>query len=715
MDEGANNQGNGGDNNAQKDVCEQLRPPTSLDCTTDTLARLWKPWRDEVELYLELAHANKQEGYKIKMLKYLLGVTGRQIYETLHFATPEPDRTLEEVLNAFDILCNPEKNETVERYQFFTRYQKPGEAFEAYNTALKVLAATCNFAELNDSLTRDMIIIGLHDKQLQELLLRTADLDLKKCTKMCRTTEITKEHAKAMEPTSDVHYINRRKKERSQSKKSYDTATSSHKPTSYNKTTTMRKCKYCDNPHKFGADQCPAYGKKCKKCGKMNHFSEVCKFRNIHGICTDNEEEYESDETTTSEYEEIQMIDVEELPVNNMKETSATIMIGRSSKKQQEVIFEIDSGAHCNIIPERYLKEIEHHIKPTKKRLRMYNKEVLEPVGITRLKFTNPKNSKKYIAEFVVVAEEYLVPIIGRETAIHMKLMEIKAENILAINDNKEQPMIPHEIQDHKERPMIPHEIPNHKEQPMIPHEIPDHKNTPTEGLNTSPAQRLMCRRTQYLLPMTPKLLKPKVPEDQSPQMNKKKKAEITRYNNSRAKNLKTLTPGDTVRIQPTDDKKKSEWRKAKVLKQLSERSYEVKTQQGTILRRNRRHLRFTKEQMQQNRDYSKPNQIEWQLQKQDQPEFQLRKPIQDEQPPQKPSQAEQPPRKPKPIQNEQPPQKPNQAEQPPRKPKPSLVEQQPDRPDQTNQQAELPIQPDQKTRAGRTVRKPSRLKDYTW
>ena len=191
---------------------------------------------------------------------------------------------------------------------------------------------------------------------------------------------------------------------------------------------------------------------------------------------------------------------------------------------------------------------------------------------------------------------------------------------------------------------------------------------------------------------MTPNLLKPKVHEDQSPQMNKKKKAEITRYN-SRAKNLKTLTPGDTVRIQTTDDKQKNEWRKAKVLKQLSERSYKVKTQQGTILRRNRRHLRFTKEQMQQNRDYSKPNQIEWQLQKQDQPEFQLRKPIQDEQPPQKPS----------------------QAEQPPRKPKPSLVEQQPDRPDQTNQQAELPIQPDQKTRAGRTVRKPSRLKDYTW
>jgi hypothetical protein len=34
-------------------------------------------------------------------------------------------------------------------------------------------------------------------------------------------------------------------------------------------------------------------------------------------------------------------------------------------------------------------------------------------------------------------------------------------------------------------------------------------RNTPTQGLDTSPAQRLLNRRTRTVLPMTSKLLQP--------------------------------------------------------------------------------------------------------------------------------------------------------------------------------------------------------------
>ena len=37
----------------------------------------------------------------------------------------------------------------------------------------------------------------------------------------------------------------------------------------------MRSCKYCGKSHNKG--NCPAYGKKCQKCGKENHFNAVCK------------------------------------------------------------------------------------------------------------------------------------------------------------------------------------------------------------------------------------------------------------------------------------------------------------------------------------------------------------------------------------------------------------------------------------------------------
>ena len=37
----------------------------------------------------------------------------------------------------------------------------------------------------------------------------------------------------------------------------------------------VHNCKYCGKSHSRG--NCPAYGKKCQKCGKDNHFKSVCK------------------------------------------------------------------------------------------------------------------------------------------------------------------------------------------------------------------------------------------------------------------------------------------------------------------------------------------------------------------------------------------------------------------------------------------------------
>ena len=42
---------------------------------------------------------------------------------------------------------------------------------------------------------------------------------------------------------------------------------------------------------------------------------------------------------------------------------------------------------------------------------------------------------------------------------------------------------------------------------------ILEHRNTPTEGMNSSPAQRLLSCRTRTLLPTSEKLLKPQLAE----------------------------------------------------------------------------------------------------------------------------------------------------------------------------------------------------------
>ena len=123
---------------------------------------------------------------------------------------------------------------------------------------------------------------------------------------------------------------------------------------------------------------------------------------------------------------------------------------------------------------------------------------------------------------------------------------------------------------------------------------ILDHRNTPTEGMTTSPVQRLMSRRTKTLLPTSGNLLKPKVVEGAKKE-KEKIKAKQAQYYNKSAKDLPHLNKGDTVRIQPLKDRKRP-WLRATVQDKVNIRSYKVLTEDGAILRRNRRHLRATQE-----------------------------------------------------------------------------------------------------------------------
>ena len=48
------------------------------------------------------------------------------------------------------------------------RVQQEGETVDAHVTALKTLAETCNFGQLQDDLLRDKIVIGIKEKGYKE-------------------------------------------------------------------------------------------------------------------------------------------------------------------------------------------------------------------------------------------------------------------------------------------------------------------------------------------------------------------------------------------------------------------------------------------------------------------------------------------------------------------------------------------------------------------
>ena len=117
-------------------------------------------------------------------------------------------------------------------------------------------------------------------------------------------------------------------------------------------------------------------------------------------------------------------------------------------------------------------------------------------------------------------------------------------------------------------------------------------RNTPTQGVGSSPSQRLINRRTRTLLPMTHNLLRPRGELEHECDKLKVKHNQTMQatYYNRRAKDLPVLKEGDRVRLKPFRLGQKG-WNKGTVVARLDERSYDIETPDG-MYRRNRVHIR---------------------------------------------------------------------------------------------------------------------------
>ena len=122
-----------------------------------------------------------------------------------------------------------------------------------------------------------------------------------------------------------------------------------------------------------------------------------------------------------------------------------------------------------------------------------------------------------------------------------------------------------------------------------------ERRNTPSAGMNSSPAQRMFGRHMRTLLPISQQLLKPEIQKGVSEKLKERKQLH-SKFFNRGSKELAELQKNDIVRIQPSKYDHVGRWRKGKVLRKFDVRSYLVRREDGTVLRRNRKFLRISKE-----------------------------------------------------------------------------------------------------------------------
>lgn len=126
---------------------------------------------------------------------------------------------------------------------------------------MQIKARSCNFGDLTDSFIRDKIILELKDAALKKHLLNKSDLSLS------QTILLWEAHEQAMKEIKQPRNV---KKFLGNDIKGME---SGDKAKEFTKNPGC--CWRCGTRH--APRNCPAWGKKCEKCGIFNHFMECCK------------------------------------------------------------------------------------------------------------------------------------------------------------------------------------------------------------------------------------------------------------------------------------------------------------------------------------------------------------------------------------------------------------------------------------------------------
>jgi hypothetical protein len=185
---------------AQKFV---VQPPPQFHFSHRQSRHAWRSWKQRFEIYLGASDYDTAPDRKeTSLFLNAIGPDGIEFFNTFTLTEEEKVEDVPKftaVLKKFDDHFQSSVNVTFERHLFFVRDQAQGETTDRYVTALRTLAATCEFGELKESLIRDSLVCELCNGVVKERLLRTSGLKLQTALDTCRAAEQAKEQVKAIE------------------------------------------------------------------------------------------------------------------------------------------------------------------------------------------------------------------------------------------------------------------------------------------------------------------------------------------------------------------------------------------------------------------------------------------------------------------------------------------------------------------------------------
>ncbi|KAJ8047536.1 hypothetical protein HOLleu_06562 [Holothuria leucospilota] len=229
----------------------------------------WTSYLERFEAY-RIANDISDE----KCVSAFVTVIGQTTYQLLRNLC-EPDKptnlTFTQLKGKLNEYFTPKPLIIAERFRFHKRDQRSDETIAAYLVELKKLASKCEFGNSLTESLRDCLVCGLTNPQIQKRLLSEENLTLEKAVQLALAMDTASNDTAQLQKQKHGETAHAIKANRNSAKNQPPA-----NKVNNNERKSNNKCHNCGGayPHK---GPCPAKGKVCHKCGKLNHFAKYCR------------------------------------------------------------------------------------------------------------------------------------------------------------------------------------------------------------------------------------------------------------------------------------------------------------------------------------------------------------------------------------------------------------------------------------------------------
>ena len=347
-----------------------------------------------------------------------MGTECKQVLKRLDLSSEVLTKT-SMILDYLETHFAPERNILYEWYLFHSAEQQPNETIDQYVLRLRHLAESCKFAALHDDMLRDRLVLGARDKACRARLFREKECNLAKAIESFRINKATLEQLTVIGSKEEetVNAVN----EKSRQQPSRVTERTMQKKILVSSKPQAQSCRYCGGKRHKERQQCPAYGKCCRLCGKQNHFQSVCRqqsSKQVHVVRAEKSE----DESDDSLYQ------LEEVGTVNHQQTRQFFTSLQVLEKTGDTMIQcqLDTGATCNVMALDELCNIKQQGDPqmdsSTAKLKLYDGTMIPVLGEANLQCK--ANEKQKNINFKIIPGKQK-PLLSGHTCLELGLISI--------------------------------------------------------------------------------------------------------------------------------------------------------------------------------------------------------------------------------------------------------------------------------------------------